>query len=1083
MKYRLGLDVGTASIGLVALELDDGNRPIGVVWHSVRIFDEPLLPPKSAGVGETKKSARRLARQQMRQYERRARRLKRIASMATLLGLDPKNIPWGMSRHIHHMRATAAYSEITLDDLLLVFLQMSKRRGYAGGFKIKKDQDAGVVESGVKALKVAMKENECRTLGEYLWWRIRNKQHLRLKDDKLFADRAMVENEFNLIWEVQEEHHPVLKECHRGKSLREHFYRAIVEQRPLKSPAAAVGNCLLEPMLPRAPMAQPLVQAFRIEKQIADLRWGMGRKAPKLSEKQKAAIRKQLSSKGEVKFSSLYKALEKADCPDPAGREFNLVRGDREALTGDRTTAAMKKLGLLEEWQTLREGYQRSVINLLAEMGSPEVFDVPGWEKNLQGTRKQTRHINPEISGFINKMVSSGKFDRLSAMGFDAGRASYSLKALSRLIPVMQEHEMDEYDAVVAAYPSFGETSTNRSATGNVTVDVALRQLHREVGRAINVLGTDPSEIIIELTRDMRVGLKKRKKINEKMRDNEKRRKHAATEIKEHTGVPATESQIRRYLLWEEQDKEYCPYCNNTIGISDAINGATTEYEHILPRRITRIGKKKDFLVLAHKSCNQDKGGETPWDKWGNTDRWDIIMRHAEKLKKKNKGKARQLLTKDLETDSLSDDVISDFTDRQFHESAWIAKVCIERMRSICPNVSVSRGLLTAHLRRVWKLDTVIPQIRYEEGMPVFDEDYQPNKKEASQIGCRIAEEDFEKYREYWEGHRGNNIARPGRRINKRIDHRHHLIDALVISLTTRSLYQHMARHYKQVSNANEKKLKLYAEPELKDIRLTALRLVRECRPTHQPDRWSSGNMFMDNPNTIIDQGGKRLKVDEFKAKIRDNQKVLYAHRKRLADLIGSAKTIEKVREKFEKIVAESTRMMICTEFEKRINAGASLKEALAPENPIIHPHRGTPIRRVLVSGKDASEAIPVLHCNRKGHTLHKYLEPSGYAYLEFQRNDPNAEIRLVRLCQISKETKRENLEVVRFYKGDTVRDPNDGKFYVIRQIKAAGPSLIMSPITEAVANVGIVLTPRQKKISKQKIKKLILVEVESDSS
>ena len=651
----------------------------------------------------------------------------------------------------------------------------------------------------------------------------------------------------------------------------------------------------------------------------------------------------------------------------------------------------------------------------------------------------------------------------------------------------MQKREIDEHDAIKTTYPDIEQPETNFPPTGNVTVDVALGQLHREVNRAITALGTNPSEIIIELTRDMRVGLKKREEILKRFRSNEKRRKTAAAEIEKYTQAPATESQIKRYLLWEEQDSKFCPYCTNAINMSDALNGATTEYEHILPQRITRIGKKRDFLVLAHKSCNQDKAGETPWQRWGNTDRWNIIEKQAEKFK--NKGKARQLLAKDVEADVLGDevdDIINDFTDRQFHESAWIAKVCIHRMRSICPNVSVSRGLLTGHLRRVWKLDTVIPQIRYEENMPVFDEDYQPDKREADQPNCIITPKDFEKYREYWEGHRGNGITRTNRRLNKRIDHRHHLIDALVISLTPRGLYQRMARHYIQVASANEKKLKLYAEPELEDIRPKAMELVRKCRPTHRSDRWDSGNMFKRNPNTVIDQDGNRLNVEEFHTMKLENKKIIYAQRKKLSALVGTGTTVEKARRKFKKIVPESLRMIICNEFEKRINAGNSPTEALAPENPIFHPHWKTPIRRVLLmqgantSGRDASDAVPVLHQNQKGYTLYKYLEPDGYAYLEFERNNPNSKVRPVRLCQIAGKSRepRKDPAVARFRKGDTVWDSLNKKFYVVRQIKVRGPSLVLSPITEAVANVGNALEPRVKIIrSQRQIKGLTLVE------
>lgn len=113
---------------------------------------------------------------------------------------------------------------------------------------------------------------------------------------------------------------------------------------------------------------------------------------------------------------------------------------------------------------------------------------------------------------------------------------------------------------------------------------------------------------------------------------------------------------------------------------------------------------------------------------------------------------------------------------------------------------SVSRGELTAQLRRAWKLETVIPQVRIETKvdpksekpdnyLPLFDDD---------KPAMPISREEFDRFRACWENHHGPEVERTDRRIDKRIDHRHHLIDALVIGLTDRSLYMGMAKGYKE---------------------------------------------------------------------------------------------------------------------------------------------------------------------------------------------------------------------------------------------------------------------------------------------
>lgn len=1076
MKYRLGLDVGTASVGLVALELDEKNRrPVKAVYQSVRIFAEPLQPAKKGGgVGEPKKAVRRQARQQRKLHERRARQMKRIAQLARPMGLDPEKISADKGQQIHEKRALAATSRVSLEDLLRVFLKMAKRRGYYGGFKVKKDNKKGAVETGISKLKAEMEAHQCETLGQYLWQRIKNDKHLRLKEEGLFADRQMLQDEFARIWAEQEKHHPILKEKHREESLRECFERAIVEQRPLKSPAPMIGNCSLEPMLPRAPMAQPVMQAFRIEKQIADLRWGSSRRTESLlSLEQREVIRKELQNKKEVKFTTLHKELQKAGCPGPEGRELNLAHGDREALTGDKTAGAMKTLKLQDKWKKMMAKHQVSVINLLADMGSPEVFDAPEWDKNLMGSKGKKRKIAPEVKEFIEAMIDTEKFGRLAKMGFDGGRASYSIKALGKLVAIMQKDGVDEHGAIDKAYPEsqnqaeqLNVTLPSHDLTGNTVIDVALTQVGREVNKAIDELGGPPAQIIIELSRDMKAGLKTREEMTAKMRDNEKRNKIAAKEIEKCTRRSATRSQIKRYLLWEEQGKKYCPYCSDPISLSAAINGNQTEYEHILPKSLTRIGKKRDFLVLAHKSCNQAKKDKTPWQAWGqDKERWKIVEERAKKFetgyeatidgkerKFKHKGKARQLLIKDFETEALDEELIDEFGERQFQESAWIAKACSKWLRSICNDVSVSRGLLTAHLRRTWGLDTVIPEVRYEEGMPVFDEAYQAGKAEAGQKECKISPADFDKYRSYWEGHSHvSKDKRTTRRLNKRIDHRHHLVDALVIALTTRGLYQRMAVNYQQVTDAGERKLRLYAEPELSNIRTEALQLVRDCSPCHKPDRWLGGNMFLDTAKAVKEENGKQF----------------YVSRKNLSVLKEGD---------IEKIVSETARK----EIEKRLEQGMKLEEAL--KKPINDPEWDTPIRRVFLRGHEARDAVKVKHGDRQSD-LHKHLEPSGYAYLEFDTKQADSTPTLVRLHEAIKQgNKAPEKTIVRFYKNDTVRDTKDNKCYIIKKFVERGPTVFLCPITEAIADIGKINAPRRKDISGKNIKRLTLVQDDCSS-
>lgn len=1050
MAYRLALDVGTSSIGLAAVRLDVDRKPEEVVYHVDRIFAEPLDPSKKGGVGEPKKARRRKARLARKLIDRRSRRLKRIASLAELIGLDPVTVETDDGQSLHRLRAEAVARPIPLPDLLRVLLRMAKRRGYSGGFKTKReDQEEGQVEGGISKLKEEMAKTECEYLGQYLYHRFQNGQTLKLKEAGLYADRAMVETEFARIWDIQSQHHAVLNS---GEPLRRIFHEAIFYQRPLKSVAGMVGNCALEPSLPRAPMSQPAAQAFRIEKQLSDLRWGGGRRAEPLAAAQRDIIREILGEKKEVSFAAIYKALEKADCDRPKGRSLNFERQSRPALRGNSTVATFDKLGFLDVWQALSAGTQVSTLNFLADLGSPQEVDRPDWHLQYRRRDGALRVFKPEVVAFINTMVESRKFDRLSKMGFDGGRAAYSVKALNKLTDWLRnpwwpegwkgDMSVSEDNAIRVCYPKTEQGKQNlrkslapHPSTGNVVVDVALRQLWYQVNACIEKLGEPPAEVIVELTRDMGLGVKRRNEIEDRINKNRKGRQHAAGELSKH-GESVTDRNIFRYLLWQQQETS-CPYCETKIGLHEAVNGNVTNIDHIVPRSLTRVGRQRDHLVLAHKSCNLDKEDRTPWQAWGgNAERWAQIEAHAKALeKKKLYTKARLLTLKDYEREVLDDAAIEGFSERQFHETSWIAKLATQWLRTVCPNVAVSRGELTAFLRRIWRLDTVIPEVRYDENLPVLDTDKQP-----------VTREEFDRFRRCWEGHdRDPGAEQTDRKIDKRIDHRHHVIDALVIAMTSRGLYQKMARHWKTEREA-DRKPNLSVPPPMRNLREQALELVRNCNLTHKPDHYPTGKFFQETAyrRVALDNGKTRLVVRTALAALVDNKTSLDGARKAIGD-----------------IVSDEVKNIVSEEFEKRVVRGMSPQEALS--SPIPYPrYRGRKngrevfIKKIRVYQRmgrgyaDGEDVVPIIHTQRQGQELHKHYLSDGYAYVSLKFNNGKlVSAESVPLHVAARRSVRPEPGETRYYTNDTFLDTNANRRYVVRQIRA-NVALALTLVSEA---------------------------------
>lgn len=1086
MKYRAGLDLGTASIGLAAFSLGDDSQPSDLVWASIRIFDEPL-DNSTAGL-QSKKAARRAARMQRRQIDRRRGRNRRIVALAPLLGIEAFLPAGDGGASTLELRAIAARNRIELDDLLRVFLRMAKHRGYAGEFRQKQEgAKQGEVEGGSNDLKAAMsalaesRQLENITLGEYLFHRWQQGLPTKLKvkesrtDDStdlpnLYALRSQVEAEFNQIWQTQAKHLDVLNGEHNGQPLKAVFHAAIFHQRPLKSVGGMVGQCPLEPTLPRAPRAQPAFQRFRIEKTLTDLRWGAGKRATGLSAEQKAVIRTLLDEKETVSFKAINEALKKANCPGPEGRGLNMDRISREEIHGNKTNHAFRKLGLEQEWLALGTQVQIQVINFLADLGSPEQLDDPQWHtrfvRRAKTNRKdahekwiyelQPRQFDPVFVGFINRLRDDDKLDRMPKMGFDGGRASYSVKALNQLAdwlgepwwdePWQGEKRQDEEAAVRACYPHTLAQPTKQSPrlpapkpTGNAVVDGALRQLHGEFNRMIDTLGSPPHEIVVEMAREMGVGIKKRNERESENAKNRKARMDAEKAIRANN-VTVTPSRVRRYLLWREQSEGHCPYCTRPINLADALSGVETEYEHILPKTLTQVGLKRSEIVLAHRSCNQQKGDRTPWEAWGNgkdPSRWEVIEQRAAWFEKNRQfRKARLLRLKDFEAEVLTDESIANFADSQYHQTSWIAKEAAQWLQSVCATpVSVSRGATTALLRRGWKLETVIPEVRIEEGLPVLAEEEERlnNKGKPEKFLPVITPEEFERFKPVWEGHRApSKELHTDRKLNKRIDHRHHLIDAITIALTSRALFQQMARAYKQESENNEagKRPRLHApEPPVRNVREIALKAIRECPLTIKPDRFPDGQMFQDTAYGIA------LKDGESKSRL--------TLRVPLTSMIDRKKgSVEQARKAISAIVSPTIRTIVSDTFEQRIAAGKSAPAALA--EPFFQDLYGkkAPIKRaVCFTDKYAEEVMLVRHTSRNGKTHDKRLLHAGYAWLETELSEGRiVRQQLVTIQQAMRQKRRPAQEgVMRLYKGDVVLDSEDNKLYRICYFKTSG--------------------------------------------
>jgi CRISPR-associated endonuclease Csn1 len=1151
MSYVLGLDLGTSSIGVAALSLNAHNEPQTILDHDVYLFKEPVTS-NSNGSLVSKKANRRANRQARKQRDRRSGRLQDLAQLCRRhFSADAEQpmlypdvwLPIIKQYQSLALRAYAAKHPVPLSDLTAIVLHLSKSRGYSSGFKpmsVKKqeqlketeDLDArakiitGEVAPGHDRLAHILQLRGCDTVGEYLLDRAKRglpsilkatdrsfvPSHCQPIDEEietqidrksgevlaqnfhnLYALRDEVKAEFKVIWDMQATHQPSLT-----PELSEQFNQVLFHQRPLKSVMPMVGGCMVEPNLPRATRAHPAFQTFRIEKQLADLRWGYGRNAKHLSTIELDIIREalnnpsQLDASAELSFDKIYKllaSLREADAP----HNLNLAKGGRDGLKGNITNKRWGELKLFEAWDALAKAQpndpphlnrQTWVTNFLSDLGSEESLFSDNWceqfylpdldkpkteRKQINGAPRATVNHAPRVKkqaamftdplfiDFINQFRTHEKYGRLSGLKFDGGRASYSIKALNKIngwlhtqIDLGDNGHVDEHQAIKALYAQSQTASKvldkldNPAKTGNGVVDLALMQVKKVVNHYIALHGK-PQRIVVEMAREMSEGITRRNDIQSgQYKQNQSHKK--ATDDMAANGVNYSKTNVLRYRL--AQDQGYaCPYCTGKFGARDIYDGAATNIEHIIPQAISQVGRKYSEIVLAHRGCNDRKGKNVPMQAFAfNTAPIEAMAKHLRSIKQDRKALLLEL-PENPNGSGVDELAFNEFCERQFHETAWITKLTATWLRSLGINVECTNGKMTAQLRKQWQLESVIPESRIIEGLPVYSTNTPDGEIKETIIPAEaMHDEDGNQTLlwRYWNDQRitkdeFDELRQTGLyRYDKRCDHRHHLIDAITVALCDRGMVKYMADEYKKRSEQEaQKPLELQRNIRfgriacpVPDLRGQVLTAVKAQKVTHRPDRNVSGAWFQETAYGLyVDQDN-------------GNQKYL-ANRISVRGLIDKdqAATVANIESvigiEVRKALHESYQAHCQTHFE---SGQARNKEEYAKVmeslwlTPPIHQRMSRPIVKVkqikvaYLEGKHVIIKHPNRH-NDKKPIHHKVLISDENAYFAWNPANPTEGFKAVSNYDVNKKNAvPENWW--RVHKGDTVR-AKDGLLYV----------------------------------------------------
>jgi CRISPR-associated endonuclease Csn1 len=780
--YRLGLDIGTNSIGWAAVTLGDNARldkvvrPNGVLALGSRIFSDGRNPKDGSSLAVQRRVPRGMRRRRDRYLDRR-RDLMHALIAVGLMPADEAERKALEAVDPYELRAKAAYDPLSPFELGRALFHLNQRRGFKSNRKTDSEKDNKLTEK-ISELKHRIDMSGAKTLGEYLHKRRRKGKMVRARPEAgFYPDRALYEHEFEEIRNVQASQQSLRAEQW------DHLRDIIFYQRELKP--VDPGWCLLEEGERRAHRALPCAQEFRMVQEANNLRILVpGEPARSLGREQRDKVLRELRTKKELKLDALLKLLKL-----PSGARVNLLDEHRTALKGDETTTRLSQKDLFgKTWPDIPAAKRTQIVRKLIETEKPE--DVESVAQSEWGLD-----------------VTSAK--KLAAIPLPDGYARLSEKAINKLLPIMEEQGLN-YAEAVADIPEYGHHSDfrpdaaldrlpyygailTRQVVGadptkakedevahygriaNPTVHIGLGQLRRVVNRIIEIYGK-PEEIVVELARDLKMNKEEKDEERRKIRDNEAANKRREEQIKSSQGVPSSHL-LRKLRLWEEQryGSEYvCPFTGKPISFSMAID-ERTEIEHILPFSKT-LDDSMGNKVLALKAANTAKKDQSPYDAFHNDPkvgeyqyRYSEILMRADDLPPNKRWRFHPDAMERFENEK-------EFLDRQLNETKYLSRIARSYLAHLYNEkaegslrVRAIPGKLTAMLRGKW-------------GLSALHRDH------------NLAGGDFE----------------DGPARKNRDDQRHHAIDAFVVAMTDQQLLQRIS---KLNSGADRKRL-IEAIPE-----------------------------------------------------------------------------------------------------------------------------------------------------------------------------------------------------------------------------------------------------------------------------
>lgn len=264
-------------------------------------------------------------------------------------------------------------------------------------------------------------------------------------------------------------------------------------------------------------------------------------------------------------------------------------------------------------------------------------------------------------------------------------------------------------EGFIKPYTSKDEEKYGRIA--NPVVHQTLNELRKLINELISILGKKPSQVTIELGREIKMGAEKREEYSKELTKKEKINERI---FKDYCEPNNKERKYVKHFRLLEQQGFLCPYCNKPINVSDIATG-NADLDHIFPKEDT-FDSSENNLVVAHKHCNEDeKKKRIPHTAFaGDTRRWAEIEQYLNNTKEMANKKWRFEMNEEEYRIYLER---NGFLNRFSSDNSYVARVACEYLLSLFPEnakyiaVNTLKGGETAILRRAWNLNGITNEL------------------------------------------------------------------------------------------------------------------------------------------------------------------------------------------------------------------------------------------------------------------------------------------------------------------------------------------------------------------------------------